>query len=221
MNFAEVLQRPDIWRAGRAAPMPALATGFAPLDALLPGGGWPFGALTEICCARAGIGELRLLLPALVELARGNRWIAFIAPPYIPYPPALTAAGVELARLLVINPTTRADELWSVETSLRSGACAAVLSWAEFADAAPLRRLQLAAEAGGAWGVLFQRRTLSNSPAALRLRLEPADGDQLNVHVVKRRGGWSAGPVRLDPNHAMAMPAPARSVARDLHPRRA
>lgn len=220
MNLADVLQRPDVWRAGRVPAACALATGFPPLDALLPGNGWPIGALTEICCARTGIGELRLLLPALAQLSRSDRWIAFIAPPYIPYPPALAAAGVDLSRLLVIYPKTPTDHRWAAETSLRAGACAAVLAWNSVTDGAHIRRLQLAAEAGRSWGVLFQRHTVSNLPVALRLRLEPADrGAALNVHVVKRRGGWPAGPVRLGVHHAMAMPVSAGSSHRGLHPR--
>ena len=222
MSLADVLRRPDIWRGGYAARAQGLGTGFAPLDALLPGNGWPIGALTEICCARIGIGEFRLLLPAIAQLSRGDRWIALIAPPYIPYPPALTAAGVDLSRLLLIHPKTRADHLWAVEASLRSGACAAVFAWTLHADAAHVRRLQLAAEAGAAWGVLFQRfHANSNAPVALRLRLEPADNGELDVYVVKRRGGWPAGPVRLKVNHAMAVPASAGPPSRGVHARRA
>src|SRR5581483_2385709 len=84
-------------------------------------GGWPRGVLTEIHLPLEGIGELRVLLPALARLSREDRWIVFIAPPYIPYAPALAAGGVELSRLLLVHPKTRADHLWAVESSLRSG----------------------------------------------------------------------------------------------------
>ncbi len=55
-----------IWRGdqlGQAA-LPGLPTGWPALDAQLPGGGWPLGALTELLPVRAGIGEIRCLLPA-------------------------------------------------------------------------------------------------------------------------------------------------------------
>lgn len=222
MNLAEILLRPDVWRGDHAPPVPAIATGFAALDAVLPGGGWPHAALTEVTFPRPGIGELQLFLPALAALSRGDRWIAFVAPPHIPYAPALSAAGVDLSRLLMVYPKTRTDHLWAVETSLRSGACAMVLAWATYADSAHLRRLQLAAEAGATGMVLFQRYSMPGSTASLRLHLAPADDTaRLNVQVLKRRGGGPVGPIALDVRHALAMSASTRSPARDIHPRRA
>jgi len=211
MNLAEILLRPDVWRGEAAAPVPAVATGFATLDAVLPGGGWPRAALTEVTFPRPGIGELQLFLPALAALSRGDRWVAFIAPPYIPYAPALNAAGVDLSRLLMVYPKTHSDQLWAVETSLRSGACAMVLAWATYADSAHLRRLQLAAEAGATGAVLFQRYSMPGSTAALRLRLESDPDDaRLNVHVLKRRGGGPAGPFALDIRHDWKRPEKVR-----------
>lgn len=220
MNLSELLLRADVWRGGAAPPVAAEPTGFPALDALLPGGGWPIGALTEVVAAREGVGELRLLLPLLARLSRGERWVAFVAPPYVPYAPALAAAGIDLSRLLLVHPK-REDQLWAVEQSLRAGACAAVLAWIAQAEATSLRRLQLAAEAGGAIGVLFERRPLAGSIAALRLGLEPAEAGGVNVHILKRRGGWPVGPVRIEVDHALAVRAPARPAAPDLHPRRA
>lgn len=220
MNLSELLLRADVWRGGAAPPAAAEPTGFSALDALLPGGGWPVGALTEIVAPREGVGELRVLLPALARLSRGDRWIAFVAPPYIPYAPALAAAGVALARVLLVHPK-REDQLWAVESSLRAGACAAVLAWIAEAEGAALRRLQLAAEAGGAIGMLYARRPLGASIAALRLALAPAAAGAVDVHILKRRGGWPVGPVRLEVDHALAVRAPAGPAARGLQPRRA
>lgn len=197
MNLQQVLQRRDVWRGSQAPSARTVASGFTLLDELLPGGGWPRGALTEIVLSHRGVGELRLLLPALARLSRGDRWIAFIAPPYIPFAPALSAAGIELSRLLLVHPRTRSEQLWAVEASLRAGACAAVLAWPEAVAASQLRRWQLAAEAGDAVGILFQRRNLGNSPAALRLQLAPAAKNAVELRVLKRRGGWPTGPVRL------------------------
>src|SRR2546430_407049 len=51
----EILQRHPIWRGGALAKgVAALPTGFAPLDAELPGGGWPRQGLTEILADEAG-----------------------------------------------------------------------------------------------------------------------------------------------------------------------
>lgn len=221
MSLEPILQRRDVWRGSRAPAADAVASGFPDLDRLLPGGGWPRGVLTEIHLPLEGIGELWLLLPALARLSQEDRWIVFIAPPYIPYAPALAAGGVELSRLLLVHPKTRADYLWAVESSLRSGACAAVLTWPEGVTAAYVRRWQLGAEASDAVGVLFPRRAIADSPAALRLRLAAAGKNAVDLHILKRRGGWPIGPVRLEIDRALAMRASAGSSARDLQPQHA
>ena len=100
-----ILQRPDIRRGaelGRVA-VPSVPSDFPALDAELPGGGWPASALTEILPQHEGIGELRLLGPALARLTRAGRCLAWIAPPHLPYAPALAAAGIDLARLLIVR----------------------------------------------------------------------------------------------------------------------
>jgi hypothetical protein len=97
-------QHPGIWRGSELARTgcPGIASGFAALDAELPGGGWPCGALTEILPQHEGIGELRILGPALAQLAAQGKFIAWIAPPYLPYAPALAAAGIGLERVLIV-----------------------------------------------------------------------------------------------------------------------
>ncbi len=61
---------PGLWRASQigGAPGRITASGFAALDAQLPGGGWPHGVLTELLLPQAGVGELRLLSPALAAV---------------------------------------------------------------------------------------------------------------------------------------------------------
>ncbi len=201
MNLDHLLQRADIWRGGQlTAAAGVVASGYSELDALLPGGGWPQGALTEILMPRQGIGALRLLMPALARLSHEDRWICWVAPPHIPYAPALVNAGVDLSRVLLVHPRARQDGLWAVEQSLRSGRCGAVLAWPTLDDGAVMRRLQLAAEAGDTPGFLFraQRFAQRPSPAALRLQLDTRVDGNLSVSILKRRGGWAAGPVHLE-----------------------
>ena len=201
MSLDTLLDRADIWRGDHSshAVQKAMPTGFASLDEKLPGGGWPVGALTEILLPQEGIGELRLVMPALAQLSHEKRWVAWIAPPHIPYAPALAAYGIDLSRTLIVRPRATTDGFWAVEQALRSGTCAAVLAWPAGGDWQTLRRLQLAAEAGQSWGVLFrdERTAMHSSPAAARLYLEPLPGG-IEVHVLKRRGSWATGPVVLN-----------------------
>ena len=106
------LQRADLWSGARLAalPAPGEASGFAALDAALPGNGWPRGELTEILPARPGIGELALLLPTLARLATEGGWIGVVAPPLPLHAPAWQAAGLPLARLLMVQASGRSEE---------------------------------------------------------------------------------------------------------------
>ncbi|HEY6095472.1 MAG TPA: translesion DNA synthesis-associated protein ImuA [Gallionellaceae bacterium] len=200
-SLDSVLQHPGIWRGDQLAQMgeETLPSGFAELDKQLPGGGWPRGALTEILLEREGIGELRLLLPALARISAKSDWQVWVAPPHVPYAPALSVAGVNLKQLLVAQPQSAGDAWWTAEQALRSGACSAVLAWLSAPDEKRMRRLQLGAEAGRTWGVLFRSASAAQerSTAALRLRLE-ATSNGLAVHILKRRGGHVSRPVLVN-----------------------
>ncbi|MDZ7825808.1 MAG: translesion DNA synthesis-associated protein ImuA [Gammaproteobacteria bacterium] len=194
-----LLQHRHLWRAadGLADERGTVPTGFETLDAELAGGGWPMDGLTEILGDTPGVGELRLLLPALARLSRRRaRWIALIAPSFLPYAPALAAAGVDVSRVLLVHPKNHQEQLWATEQALKSGTCSAVLSWpdAHHLRHGDLRRLQIAAREGDAWGVLFRPEAAADtaSPAELRLLLQAGAGDpeRLGLKVVKRRGGW-------------------------------
>jgi hypothetical protein len=175
-----------IWQgAVVAAPAAGTPTGCADLDEVLPGGGWPGASLTEILVEHHGLGELELVMPALARLSRGERDIVWIAPPFIPYAPALANADIDLERLLVVQAEPPADALWSAEQALRSGSCAAVLLWAE-PSTRWLRRLQLAAEAGSAWAVLFRKAEAQSRSSYATLRLRVRVGE---LELLKCRGG--------------------------------
>jgi hypothetical protein len=217
----ELLRQHPVWLGG--APqlgVPAVPTGHAVLDAELPGGGWPSGALTEILGSREGIGELQLVLPALAALTWAGKRVVWLAPPYLPYAPALAAAGVNLEHLAVIRAPGRRDALWAAEQALRAGCCHALLGWFRKAAYDDLRRLAVAAEASSAWVALFRplQAAAESSPACLRLALE-ADGEGLAVKILKRRGAPLTRPLRLPvkrPVHALGrtpFPVPAAASA--------
>jgi hypothetical protein len=219
-SIESLLQHPGIWRGDRLAQtgLDAVPTGFAELDAELPGGGWPRGALTELLLDREGIGELHLLLPALARLSGQGGWLAWVAPPHVPYAPALSAAGIRLEHLLVAQAGSATDSWWAAEQALRSGSCSTVLAWLEAPDERRMRRLQLAAETGNALGVLFRsaQAAQERSPAALRLKLEAGAGG-LTVHILKRRGGYLGRPLLIDwqlaaPERARLSVPPAPAV---------
>jgi cell division inhibitor SulA/protein ImuA len=201
-ELARLLEHPAIWRGRSAARAETLPTGYAALDAGLPGKGWPRKGLIEILVSRFGVGELNLLLPALAALTcrPAPRWCVWISPPLEPYAPALAAHGIALERVLVVrDPESRPSGqrgspqrgLWAFEQTLGSGAADVALAWAARGPRTrEIRRLQLAAERGKTLGVLFrpQRAARESSPAILRVAVEPrAHGMQLTF--LKSRGG--------------------------------
>jgi len=219
LPFAALLARPDIRRGGELARVASASvpTGFPQLDAALPGGGWPTGSLAELLPSHEGIGELRILGPALAALAHAGRRLAWIAPPYLPYAPALAAAGIDLAQVLIVKTRAARDALWAAEQALHSAACGAVLIWPSAVKYAALRRLQLAAERGHALTMLFRppHAAAEPSPAALRLALHTAAGG-LAVRILKRRGAVCERPmlVTLNQPHAVDRAPPAEPAAR-------
>ena len=171
-----------VWK-GRPAAAPASPqpTGHAALDAVLPTGGWPEAALTEILIAAQGLGELQLLWPSLARLSAAGERIVLVAPPFVPYPQAWQNAGVDVRQLSIIQAGER-DALWAAEQCLRSGSCGAVLCWPQQADDRALRRLQVAAESGQTLAFAYRPlETARNpSPAALRIAVQGRPG-QLRV----------------------------------------
>jgi cell division inhibitor SulA/protein ImuA len=193
VNLDELRRNGVLWQGRRDALAPdrVLGSGWAVLDELI-GGGWPRAALVEILSdAHQG---LPLLLPVLARLSETPRWLAWIAPPYVPYAPALAARGMHVGQLLLVRDVSPEQGLWAAEQALKSGACSSVLMWPQQLQTAQLRRLQLAAEQGACIGVMFRPRRAAGqgSPAALRLEVRPVPLG-LEVEVLKRRGGWGRG----------------------------
>jgi cell division inhibitor SulA/protein ImuA len=201
-SLEKLLENPRIWRGQHLAQAATgLASGYAILDRHLPGGGWPRNALTEILIGQYGIGELRLLMPALACLSHEDPaqdygepgWIAWVAPPFQPYPPALQQWGIELSRMLIVRPRDDSEVLWSAEQALASGTCAAVLLWPRSLDDQASRRLQLAAEKGESWAIAFRPAAARNEPSAAALRIELQSGSTgTHVNILKSRGGRPA-----------------------------
>ena len=231
--LADILQRQAVWRGG-AVPAASIEpaalaapTGFAGLDAELPGGGWPVGGLVEVLCSAEGIGELQIVLPALAALTAAGHRVAWLAPPHLPYAPALRAAGVRLECLTVVRAPGRRDALWAAEQALRAHAFRALLLWLPRASYAELRRLAVAAQAGPGFALAFRppEAACEASPAVLRLALEPAlesgletgairAPSRLAVRILKRRGAPVAAPLPV-PIESPVTAKPAHALGRN------
>lgn len=191
IDLDTVLRDPRVWRGKSVEQSVASATsGHAALDAVLPHRGWTIGTLNEVLFDVDGIGELELVLPTLAAMTRQQRHVVAVGAPYVLYPAALLACGVELDYLHCVETRNELEALWAAEQCLRSGVCAAVLCWPRQMNERALRRLQVAAESGNALGFAFRpgRAAANPSPAVVRIQLQAGSGTQLRV--LKCRGTY-------------------------------
>ncbi|MEX3815738.1 translesion DNA synthesis-associated protein ImuA [Paraburkholderia sp. BR13439] len=189
---------PSLWRASQLARgrERVVETGYPALSAELPGGGWPVGALVDLLVQQAGVGELRLLRPALS--AAGERPVVFVQPPHTPDGLGLSYIGLSIGQVLRVKAQKTADALWSAEQILRARSCSALIFWTQYAQASSLRRLHLAAQSSETLFVMVRPLAAAqdSSPALLRLALRPS-ADGLTVDIVKRRGPSRAEPLSI------------------------
>jgi protein ImuA len=176
--------------ADEAAERVTFSTGGSVLDALLPHGGLRPGTLVEWVCDARRSGAMLL---AMIAAAKVLAHPASAARPLVIadglggdigsaqesfYPPAAVALGIPSDRMVIFRKQsghTRSDFVWAIDQALRSGAVAAVFAeigdWLDPADA---RRLQLAAEIGGAIGLLV--RPTRTAAASSSSRIAPPAG---------------------------------------------
>lgn len=234
-----------LWRGSELARShsPCVPSGFAALDAELPGGGWPTQALSEILLAQPGACEWRLLGPALQRLLTpaappatrpssaprpGRRTggrnpapgpaarppLLLINPPLAPHLPGLAEHGIAPAQLVWIAPRSAAHALWAAEQAIKADAASAVLAWLPEARPEQIRRLQAAA--------LGHRQ-----PVFL---LRPAETAQAQSCAAPLRLRLEAGPgdtlrlrllKRRGPAHEgwLTLPALSDALVRQLAPR--
>ena len=136
-------------------------------------------------------------MPSLVRASNENRWITWVAPPFIPYAPALHAHGIDLNKLLIIHSKTLKDSLWATEQCLQSGACSAVLAWPQGANYQQLRRLQIAAKAGKSRGIFFRSAQAAKEASPAPLRICIARNTTFRLKIIKRPGGWASQSIRI------------------------
>ena len=181
-----------VWRGhqlGRA-PGVVVPTGFDALDAVLPGGGWPTGELTELVGGLSLSAEHRLLAPALARHTQSSGSLVLIGPRCAPVAGAWAAAGVDERRLLWIDTHDARQTAWVLAQCLQAAQSAWLMAWLPEAPASVLRRLQVLACAATAPCVVWRPESARGqaSPAPLRLQVWPQSDWALRVQVFKRRG---------------------------------
>jgi len=186
----------DLGQAGQSV----VSSGWAALDAQLPGGGWPCNALTELLQPQPSLCEWRLLSPALAGLAAGGGHILLVGPPKRPHAPGLVQLGITEKSVVWIAADTPAERLWCTEQLVKANPRGgAILAWLPQARAEQLRRLQVHAQTCDCPVFLFRPEAaqLDASPAPLRVLATLGPDWTLQVHLLKRKGALLDGPIVL------------------------
>lgn len=219
--------RGEDWESGRdhngGGAVPSVqASGYGVLDAELPGGGWPVGAMSEVLLPQHRHPEWLLLGTVLGQVlkAGAQQRAVLVMPPFEVFTPVLQMSGVAAAQLCCIAPEGRAaavagkrkhdkgadsvdmKAVWACEQALRCRDVRAVLAWLPQAPSAALRRLQLLAAQQRQLLWVFRPEHLRDqaSPAPLRLALQMQE-KQLLVQILKRRGPPLVSPIALPIHH--------------------
>ncbi len=190
------------------------------IDQRLPGGGLARAAVHEVLAADPGAaaGFCGLLL------ARARGTVMWIAAEPDAWPPGLARFGLSPADLVLVQAPRRQDALWAMEECLRSPGVAGALLALDGMDLTAARRLQLAAEAGGAIGLLLRPDTEAEggaTAALTRWRVGALAGTggahdlgdpRWSLELLRSRGGrpqrwdvvWRSAAERLDLDDAGA-----------------
>lgn len=190
-----------IWRGdalGHAASK-ASSSGWAELDAELPGGGWPRQSVTEVLAAQPSGLEWRLLGPALRLIVAGGGQVVVVGPPQHPHLPGLRHEGLDERQLVWIQAERPAERLWVTEQLIKSNAAGAIMSWLPQARPEQLRRLQVCSQACEGAVFLWRAQAARHEASAAPLRVHASVGLdwELRVNVFKRRGPVHEGTLVL------------------------
>ncbi|GIX23321.1 MULTISPECIES: translesion DNA synthesis-associated protein ImuA [Caldimonas] len=196
-----------VWQ-GDALPgaheLPVCPTGFAALDAVLPGGGWPVQGLSEILLPAWGLAECRLTAPALSRVLADEgpgKAVLFIGPPAPPHAPGWRAAGLNADSMIWVNVVQPEQRLWAAAQALHCAEVAAVLLWlpVQRGQVAGLRRLQVRSLQGQRLVFVFRPLAVQveASPAPLRLAVQASRPLSLVLRLLKRRGPPHDRPIEV------------------------
>jgi protein ImuA len=183
-------------------------SGYDALDRLLPGRGFTPGTLVEWLSAGDGAGCATLAFKIAARRQRDGGAVVIIDLPRTFHPLAAALLGLDLEKTVLVHPPDRRAQLWAWEQSLRSPAVAVVVGELPQVHERDLRRLQLAAEAGGGAGFLIRPEICRHSAswAEHRLLVRPLPwrrmdveaGWRLQVELLRSRGKFTGGVAVLE-----------------------
>ena len=186
------------------------STGWPQLDVIFPEGGLRQGMLLE-CLGQVQGGGVALLALWLArqmftaeslpksdsgnpKVRTGGVFVVFDNDGKL-YPPVIAALGMSLEQVMIVTPQNKKDLYWALDQVLRCPAVSAVWSCLSKISSRDFRRLQLAAEAGRALGVLVRDEKFKKTPtwAHVRLLISALSSSNSESVFSQSGGGSEAG----------------------------
>ncbi|MEO7713831.1 MAG: ATPase domain-containing protein [Gemmatimonadaceae bacterium] len=181
---------------------PAIPTGIAALDLVLPGGGLPRGRLTEIV-GSTGSGKTTLVRAVVEATAAGRGWVAVIDAQRTLDARDWVHLG-DADGVWIIRPHDATRAAWCADILLRSGAFALVVldGAPTLTKSAAVRLTRLARDGGAALVMLGDRAGAASqlggavrlvveraAPGTRRSRHDAGDGTTRTIAVRVEKGG--------------------------------
>lgn len=116
------------------------------------------GKITQIIMPDEDEYNFQLLMPLLAQLSRDDRWFAWIAPPLKLPKGWLLEAGIDINKIMMLQPKGDNDTLELARKALTTGTCHAVISWPGQLQQEELTLLEQAAKQGKSHAILIQPR---------------------------------------------------------------
>ena len=116
------------------------------------------GSVTEIVVQDNNFSNIPMLMPLLAQLSQDDRWFIWIAPPVLLPKQLLLDAGIDLKKVILLNPDNKHSTFTLAKQALGTGTSHSVISWPGYLSEAELNELEGAAQKGQSHGIVIRRR---------------------------------------------------------------
>ena len=116
------------------------------------------GSMTEIVVQDDNFSNIPMLMPLLAQLSQDDRWFVWIAPPVLLPKQLLLEAGIDLNKVILLNPDNKHSTFTLAKQALSTGTSHAVISWPGYLSDQEFSDLEMAAKQGQSHGIIIRRR---------------------------------------------------------------
>jgi hypothetical protein len=188
----DLRKKVDQVRTPHIADQSPVSSGCGELDQLLPAHGFERGTLIECLVSDRGSGAMTFsMLVARQACLEGGALVVLDRQRQF-YPPAAAAWGIDLEKLILIQPHNEKDEHWAIDQALRCTGVSVVWASIDRLSSTTFRRWQLAAESSGCLGLLLRPAHVQGQPSWSDMQLLVQSLPSVRLGEAKARLGNSS-----------------------------